>query len=128
LTSVVLDAGALIALERGARDVWGALKRAGSTETDVLVPAAALAQVWRGRSTQAALALALRDCVIASFDAMARDVGELCGRTRTTDVCDAQVALVAARWGDELWTSDPSDMRRLLAAIPTRRRIAVVHC
>ena len=126
MTRVVLDAGALIALERNERTLWAALKRAAMERADVIVPSAALAQVWRGTAAQAMLAKALQHCVIASFDELARAVGELCGRTRTKDICDAQVALVAAKRGDVLYTSDPRDLRRLLAACG--RIPAIVRC
>jgi hypothetical protein len=72
-------------------------KLAALNNVDVLVPSTALAQVWRGTATQAALSRALQHCVTASFDVVAREVGELCGRTRTNDICDAHVALIAAR-------------------------------
>lgn len=71
------------------------------------------------------LARALRYCVVASFDALAHRVGELCGRTDTSDICDAHVALVAAQ-ADVLYTSDPADLRRLLAACD--RTPLIVHC
>jgi hypothetical protein len=116
VSGTVLDAGALIALERNDRAVWAALKLAALRSTDVLVPSTALAQVWRSRATQARLAKALQHCVIASFDSLARAVGELCGRTRTADICDAHVAIVAATQGEVLYTSDPRDLRRLIAA------------
>jgi hypothetical protein len=127
MSGIVLDAGALIALERNDRVMWATLKLAAARSTEVLVPSAVLAQVWRGRSTQARLANALRYCVIASFDVLARSVGELCGRTRTTDICDAQVAIVAATAGDVLYTSDPADLRRLVAACHARTPI-IVKC
>jgi hypothetical protein len=123
---IVLDTGGLIALERNERGIWAALKLAASADSDVVVPSTALAQAWRARPSQALLSSALGHCVIASFDAMARQVGELCGRTRTRDICDAHVALVAAARGDVLYTSDPGDLRRLLVAcgrVPT-----IVRC
>jgi predicted nucleic acid-binding protein len=123
----VLDAGALIALERNDRALWAVLKLAASRSDEVIVPSAALAQVWRGTASQAQLARALQFCVIASFDAVARAVGELCGRARTADICDAQVAIVAARHGDVLYTSDAGDMRRLTHAVGKRRPM-IVHC
>jgi hypothetical protein len=83
--------------------------------------------VWRATPAQAQLSKALRFCVIASFDAIARAVGELCGRTRTTDICDAQVAIVAATQGDFLFTRDPRDMHRLITAFGSRRP-AIVRC
>jgi hypothetical protein len=120
LSRLVLDAGALIALERNDRRLWAALKLAALSGDDVLVPATAMAQVWRGTASQARLASALQHCVIASFDAVARDVGELCGRAKTRDICDAHVAIVAATRGDVLYTSDPGDMRRLLSVLGGR--------
>jgi hypothetical protein len=57
---------------------------------------------------------------------MARKVGELCGKTRTADLCDAHVALVAATHGDVLYTSDTHDLRRLLAACA--RSPKIVRC
>jgi hypothetical protein len=114
--SIVLDSGALVALERNDKSMWSAVKLAALDSEDVLVPSAALAQVWRGTARQARLSAALKFCVIASFDAVARAVGELCGRTRTKDIADAQVAIVAALQGDVLYTSNPQDMMRLLVA------------
>jgi hypothetical protein len=126
MSGIVLDAGALIALERNDRAMWAVLKLAASQSVDVLVPSTALAQVCRGRAGQAMLAKALRDCVVASFDDVARAVGELCGRARTADICDAHVALVASRRGDALYTSDPTDMRRLLRTLGGRRPSVLV--
>lgn len=127
MTGVVLDAGALIALERNDRSVWAAIKLAVSRSSEVIVPSTALAQVWRGKGVQAQLAKALRFCAIASFDPVARSVGELCGRSKTSDICDAHVALIASRHGEFLYTSDPQDMRRLLAACGGRVP-AMVRC
>jgi predicted nucleic acid-binding protein len=116
LNQLVLDSGALIALERDDRALWAAVKQSALAGSDVYVPSAALAQVWRGSPSQARLARALHHCVIASFDDHAKKIGELCGRARTTDVCDAQVAIIAATLGDVVYTSDPKDLRRLIAA------------
>ncbi len=127
MSGIVLDAGALIALERDDRAMWAALKLAALRSTTVLVPSTVIAQVWRGTASQARLSRALRHCLIASFDAVARTIGELCGRTGTTDICDAHVAIIAATEGDVLYTSDQRDMRRLLAACG-RRRPTIVRC
>ena len=112
----MLDAGALVALERNDRGVWTAVKLAALAGGEVVVPSTALAQVWRGSPAQAMLARALQHCVIAAFDDLAWRVGELCGRTRTRDVCDAHVAIVAASRAEVLYTSDPGDLRRLISA------------
>ena len=51
MIGVVLDAGALIALERNDRAIWAALKLVAQG-SDVIVPSTALAQVWRGTGAQ----------------------------------------------------------------------------
>ena len=127
MAAAVLDSGALIALERNDRALWTVLKRAAILSEDVLVPSTVLAQVWRNAPTQARLAAALQFCVIASFDTVAREVGVLCGRAKTTAICDAHVAIVAQMYADVLYTSDPKDLRTLLAAIPGRSPV-VLRC
>ncbi|MBI2896424.1 MAG: twitching motility protein PilT [Deltaproteobacteria bacterium] len=114
-------------MERNDRGMWAALKLAALEGTDVVVPSTALAQVWRGTRGQARLAQALRHCVIAPFDALAREVGELCGRARTSDICDSHVAIVAATRGDVLYTSDPQDLRVLILAYGAGRPV-IVSC
>jgi hypothetical protein len=64
----------------------------------------------------------------ASFDGLAKQVGELCTKAGTADVVDASVALAAARPGVRtLYTSDPDDLRRLLDAAGGNRP-RVVTC
>ena len=127
MNGIVLDAGALIALQRNDRPLWAALRVAVARGLEAIVPSTALAQVWRGTPGQAQLAKALAFCVIAPFDPVTRAVGELCGRARSADVCDAHVALVASRHGDTLYTSDLKDMRRLLQACGSRMPV-IVRC
>jgi len=119
VSRLVLDAGALIALERNDRSLWAALKLAALRDAEVVVPTTVVAQVWRGTRSQARLSQALAHCVLAPFDPVARRVGALCGRTGTNDICDAHVAVVALA-GDVIFTSDPTDISRLLAAVGTR--------
>jgi hypothetical protein len=127
--SIVLDAGGLVAIERDDRELWSALKRAALATESVVVPSTALAQVWRGGPRQARLARVLQHCVVADFDALAREVGVLCGVANTRDICDAHVALVASRQATTLYTSDPDDMRKLLKAVgPSARRPTLVKC
>jgi hypothetical protein len=124
---LVLDAGALIALERNDRALWTALKLAALVGDDVIVPSTVLAQVWRNRPSQALLAKALQHCAIASFDRLARQVGELCAKVGTDDVCDAHVALVATSAESALYTSDPKDLQRLIAAC-RRNPPRIIRC
>lgn len=107
--------------------MWAALKLAALTGEDVVIPTTVLAQVWRGKSSQALLSKALQQCALDSFDRVAKQVGELCGKAATSDICDAHVALAASTHGGVLYTSDPRDLRRLVAAcgrtVPT-----IVRC
>ena len=127
MSDIVLDAGALVALERNDRAMWAVLKLSALRTATVWVPTTALSQVWRGRASQARLAAALAQCAPAAFDPMAREVGELCGRAKTSDICDAHVAIIAATRADVLYTSDVDDMRRLLAAHGGRSPV-IVRC
>src|ERR1700753_2259526 len=77
----------------------------------------AIAQVWRDGAEEALLARALRGITV---EPITREdgyrAGELLGATRTKDVVDATVALFA-RSGDEVYTSDLGDLRKLCEAI-----------
>lgn len=118
---IVLDAGALVGLERNDRARWAELRAAVIAGVDVVVPTAVVAQVWRGGSWQARLSQTLASCEIASFDEVAVRAGELCGRAGTADVVDASVALTAHdRNADAVLTSDPGDLSRLFESLGHR--------
>lgn len=109
---VVLDAGALIAVERRDRRIVRLLELA----EDVHVPAAVVAQVWRNPARQVLLVrlLAARSVTLAPLDGPeARAVGHLCGASGTADVVDASVVLLTRRVGGVAVTSDPDDLRRI---------------
>lgn len=130
MTALVLDAGALIALDRNDRGVWAMLRVAADDASTVQVPAGVIAQAWRDGRRQALLSRALRHCDEVPLDGVtARAAGLLCGRTGTTDVIDATVAITAAgiaRHDDvAIVTSDPADMRRLMSMLNVAAR--VVH-
>lgn len=93
-----------------------------------MVPAPVIAQAWRGGPRQARLAGVLSGAELVPADGpTSRRAGELLGRTRTTDVLDALVALTAEdRPGCEVLTSDPGDIHHLLQALNIRRTIRVV--
>ena len=112
---MTLDAGALIAADRGDRRFFLWWKRETRQGRVATVPAPVIAQAWRGARC-ARLAQVLAGCRPVSLDAeSAREVGELCGRAGAADVVDGFVVLVAARRGDDVLTTDPSDVRRLAA-------------
>lgn len=109
---VVLDAGALIALDRADRRLIRLLELA----EDVHVPAGALAQAWRNPARQVRLvrAMASEGVHIDPLDAAgARAAGQLCAASATADVVDASVVLVARAAGGVVVTSDPGDLRHL---------------
>lgn len=82
-----------------------------------LVPAPALAQVWRDAGRQALLARFLKLPIVREellSEPLWRSVGELCGMTGTTDVVDAAVIICArAKGAQVIVTSDPDDLRAL---------------
>jgi hypothetical protein len=111
-----LDAGALIALDRGQSRVVHLLDRVIALGGAVEIPTPVIAQVWRDGSRQARLArlLGASDVVLVGLDAeMARAVGVLCGSVGVADVVDGHVALHARRRDLAVLTSDPDDIARL---------------
>ena len=122
MSGLTLDAGALIALERGDRAMVLLVARAREAKVPLAVPAGALGQAWRDGRQQVRLArlLAATDGVqVVPLDARtAREAGQLCGATRTSDVIDASVVLCARARKHAIATSDAGDLRRLDAQIP----------
>jgi hypothetical protein len=115
--TLVLDAGAFLAWERGDREV-AALILASRTEGDVPVThGGVVGQVWRGGAgKQAGLGQLLLGCrVVALDEALGRRVGALLATARKRDVVDAAVVLLA-RDDDVILTSDPDDLRPLAVA------------
>ena len=114
--AVVLDAGALIAFERGDERMRALVRRALQTHSPLLVPAGVVGQVFRDGSRQARLRALLNGATTAVpvlDQALAEAVGRLCGRTGTSDVIDASVILTARRARAPVVTSDVDDLRRL---------------
>jgi predicted nucleic acid-binding protein len=113
---LVLDAGALIGVDRSDPTVLLRLRTARDRRIDVVVPSPVVAQVWRSGQTQANLARALRGVeVIAPDDEAARRCGEVLAATSTADVVDGFVA-VLARNGDLILTSDVDDIEAVTGA------------
>jgi len=107
---VVLDAGALIAVDRADRRVIQLVELA----LDVHVPAGALAQAWRNPPGSACTRRVIGWCRDPPLDAVsARAAGQLCAATSTSDVIDASVVLVARVVNGVTVTSDSDDLRRL---------------
>ena len=95
--ALVLDAGALIAIDRWDR-VAGALLRVAQRQgVAVHTSAGVLAQAWRDGARQANLARTLTGIdVIAIEQTSGRRVGELLADSGTSDIVDGHVALLVA--------------------------------
>jgi hypothetical protein len=114
VTRYVLDAGALVAVERGDRRAFAILKAAHERSTPMATSAGVVAQGWYDGSRQARLATVPCRCEVVDLTAMAaRRIGPMLRATSTNDVVNAHVALLA-RPGDAVVTSDPADLHRLL--------------
>ncbi len=120
MKGITLDAGALIGFDRNDRNVVAIVVRALRNKTPLVIPAGVVGQAWRNGRTQARLAklLTTGGVEIEPLDGRrAREAGQLCGATGTSDIIDASVVLCAKRRGHKIATSDPADLRRLDAAI-----------
>lgn len=116
MTGVVLDTGALIALDRAARTITTLIAEARTTNATLTVPAGCVAQAWRNPSRQARLSSFLRLTnvdVIPVDEAEARRIGMLLAASGTSDIVDAHVAICAQRLRQAVVTSNPGDIRRL---------------
>lgn len=115
--SLILDAGALIAIERGSRDLDVVLKRALFAPRLPATHGGVVGQVWRtGAARQARLVRALAGVRVTPLDeALGKRAGSLLLRARRSDVVDAALVLLAQD-GDTILTSDPGDLEPLAAA------------
>ena len=115
--TLVLDAGALIALERNDRAMWQRLKLAQLANQVPVSHGGIVGQVWRGRGPrQALLATAIDAIDVRGLDhVLGRAAGELLARARLDDVIDAALVLLAND-GDQIVTSDPDDLEVLARA------------
>ena len=113
---IVLDAGALIALDRGDKRMIALLQRALTQRRALRVPAGVVGQAWRDGRVQVTLARFLQSEeveIIPLDEQLARSCGELCGATNSMDIIDASVVILARERRDPIVTSDPNDLRRL---------------
>lgn len=115
--SLLLDAGAFMAVERGDRDVIALVKRERLARRAPLTHGGVVAQVWRGGSgRQVQIARLLAGVDVRPLDEeLGKKAGVLLGRSRTSDVLDAALVHLAAD-GDEILTSDTEDLRALAEA------------
>jgi hypothetical protein len=117
MSALVLDAGAFVAVDRGDRAMVARLRVAERSGIELRSNGVVVAQVWRDPAgRQAELSRLLRSVDVKPVDQnMGRRAGTLLGRTRTDDAVDATVVATAAA-GDRILSSDPMDIRALVAA------------
>ncbi|HEX5000637.1 MAG TPA: hypothetical protein VFY29_20605 [Terriglobia bacterium] len=125
--SLVLDAGALIAAERGDRDTVALIKQELMEGRAPITHGGIIGQVWRGGTgRQTPLSRLLPGLDIAPVDeTLGRSAGLLLGRARMDDVIDAALILLAED-GDIILTSDPNDLAPLAAAVGVHTEIVPV--
>ena len=123
MTALILDAGALVAVDRGDRAMIARLRAAQQHGLELRSNAMVIAQVWRDpHGRQAELARLLRAVDLRAIDQRTgRDAGVLLGAANVGDAIDATVVLLAAP-GDRILTSDPADLTRL-ARLADRRAV-----
>ena len=120
MVGVTYDAGALLAAERGSRQMLAQHRRALESGVVPVVPAGALAQAWRG-GPQPRLSRLLAGCRVEELDEpRARSAGAALALAKTSDVVDASVAVGAAARGDAVITSDAADIQHIASAISLR--------
>jgi hypothetical protein len=112
--SLVLDSGALIALEKNDRAMWRRLKAALLAKSIPVTHGGVVGQAWRGGGPrQALLARALAGIDVRPLDeGLGRAAGSLLAREGSVDVIDAALVILADD-GDDIVTSDAADLEPL---------------
>jgi hypothetical protein len=111
---LVLDASALIALDRGDEHMIALLHRALAQGRAFRVPMGVVGQAWRDGRVQVTLTRFLRSAeaeIIPLDEPLARSCGELCGASNSPDIIDAPVVIIARKGRDPIGTSDPLDVK-----------------
>jgi hypothetical protein len=123
--TLVLDSGALIALERHDRAMWRRFKMAQLAGEIPVSHGGVVGQAWRGRgSRQALLAAALAGIDVRPLDEiLGRASGALLAVAKRRDVIDAALVLLAQD-NDQIVTSDPDDIEPL--AVAAGRHVEIV--
>lgn len=114
---MILDAGVLIAIDRGDENGKALLAKADQLDEPLHTTSPVAAQVWRDGSRQARLARALRSITVHPFEpGDVAPVGATLRRSGTADVVDAHLYLIAERIGHNILTADVDDFASLRTA------------
>lgn len=115
---MILDAGVLVAVGRGASDAKNFAAAARRKRRPLRTTAPVVAQVWRDGARQALLARFLKSVEVLPFSAQqAPLVGEILRASDTSDVVDAHVLACAVERGESIITADSRDFSLLTAAL-----------
>lgn len=127
MTALILDAGALVAVDRDDRAMIARLEAARQHGLELRSNAMVVAQAWRDpHGRQVRLARLLRGVDVRAIDPeVGRAAGVLLGAADASDPIDATVVLLAGP-GDRILTSDPADLTRLATAASARA--VIVPC
>ncbi len=127
MSALILDAAALVAVDRGDRRMMARLRASQQHGLELRTNAMVIARVWRDRhGRQVNLARLLQAVDVRALSQRdGRDAGVLQAAAGTADAIDATVVLLAAP-GDRILTSDPGDITRLAAA--AGNRAVVIAC
>lgn len=127
MSALILDTGALLAVERDERATIARLRVAERNGIALRSTGAVIAEAWRddgGR--QANLARLLKAVDVQPVDErLGRQAGVLLGKSGVASATDGTVVAIAAT-GDRVLTSDPDDIGRLVAV--SGQTIRVVSC
>jgi hypothetical protein len=121
MNGFVLDAGAVIALERRSPFMMGILDQAMLGKAEVVLPRTVIAQVWRGTPKQANVARLINSGIKHDGSVIideltpdrAREIGIRIGAVHHPDIVDVHVALAAAERGHAVLTSDDADIAKV---------------
>ncbi len=127
MSALILDAGALVAVDRNDRAMLARLRVAHERGLELRSNSMVVAQVWHDdQGRQASLARLLRAVdVRAVHPEDGRGAGVLRGKSGTADAVDATVALLASP-GDRILTSDGGNLARLASA--AANRAVIIQC
>lgn len=110
------DTGALVAAERSDRIMWSLHRAALRRGLPPTVPAAVLAEGWRG-GPQANLSRLLKGCDVEDLTkTQARAVGALAARAQHDDIVDVSVVEGALRRNHAVATSNAAHIRKVATA------------
>jgi len=126
--TLIFDAGAFVAAERGDRRVMALLKSELLAGRTPVTHGGVVGQVWRGGQGRQVPIARLLDAgveVVPLDDELGRRAGALLKHTGGRDVIDAAVVLLA-RDGDTILTSDPGDLTPLAAEADIHLDLAAV--